>query len=143
MKDVIAKSKYIRISPRKLGLVASVLRGLPIVKAEEILAGLNKKGAKFLLLTLKQGIANATKNFDLDKDTLIIKEVQVNKGPTYKRGRPAARGQMHPILKRTSHIRMIISGEPKVKEPVKTVKKIKKTSKITKAIKKVTKRESK
>jgi len=137
MKDVIARSKYIRISPRKLGLVACVLRRMPVEKAEEILMGLNKKGAKFLLLTLKQAIANATKNFDLDKKTLIIKEVQINKGPTYKRGRPVSKGQWHPILKRTSHIRMVVSGEPKVKEPIKAVKKIKKTSKLKKAIKKV------
>lgn len=113
---VIARSKNIRISPRKLRLVADVVRGLKIEEAEKILIGINKRATGPLLLTLKQGIANATKNFDLVKETLVLKSLEIGKGPTFKRGRPASRGYWHPILKRTSHIRMILEGEERKKE---------------------------
>ena len=113
--EVIAKSKYIRISPKKLNLVAAAVTHLPVSEAKMILANLDKKGARPLLLTLKQGEANAVKNFGLSSETLIIKSIEIGKGPTYKRGRPVSRGQWHPILKRTSHIKMVLTGE-KAKE---------------------------
>ena len=114
--EIIAKSKNVRISPRKVRLVADVVRGLKVEEAEKILIGLNKKATEPLLLVLKQGIANATKNFDLIRETLILKSLEIGKGPTYKRGRPASRGYWHPILKRTSHIRMILEGEERKKK---------------------------
>jgi len=114
--EVIAKSKNIRTSPRKIRLVADVVRGLKVEEAEKILIGVNKRATGPLLLVLKQGVANATKNFDLIKETLVVKSLEIGKGPTYKRGRPASRGYWHPILKRTSHIRMIIEGEERKKE---------------------------
>jgi large subunit ribosomal protein L22 len=109
--EVIAKSKYIRLSPKKLNLVAAAIRGLQITEAEKILTYLNKRGSHFLLLVLKQAKANASKNFDLQEKGLKIKKLMVNKGPTYKRGRPVSRGQWHPILKRTSHVTMVLEGE--------------------------------
>jgi len=109
--EVIAKSKYIRLSQKKLNLVAGVIRGLTVTEAEKILAYLNKRGSRFLLLVLKQAKANAIKNFDLQEKSLKIKSLVVTKGPSYKRGRPISRGQWHPILKRTSHVTMILSGE--------------------------------
>jgi len=114
--EVIARSKNIRMSPRKVRLVADVVRGLKVKEAEKILIGLNKRATEPLLLTLKQGIANATKNFDLIKETLILKSLEIGKGPTFKRGRPASRGYWHPILKRTSHIRMVLEGEERKRE---------------------------
>jgi len=128
--EIIAKSKNVRISPRKVRLVADVVRGLKVEEAEKILIGLNKKATEPLLLVLKQGIANATKNFDLIRETLILKSLEIGKGPTYKRGRPASRGYWHPILKRTSHIRMILEGEERKKEE-KPKKKILKGKKET------------
>ncbi len=111
--EVIAKSKYIRLSQKKLSLVATAIRGLSLTEAEKILNHLNKKGSRFLLLVLKQGKANATKNFNLQEKSLRIKKLLVTKGPTYKRGRPVSRGQWHPILKRTSHVTMVLEGEEK------------------------------
>jgi len=113
--EVIAKSKYIRISPKKLNLVAAAVTHLPVSEAKMILANLDQKGARFLLLTLKQGEANAVKNFGLNSETLVIKSIEIGKGPTYKRGQPVSRSQWHPILKRTSHIKMVLTGE-KAKE---------------------------
>jgi large subunit ribosomal protein L22 len=109
--EVIAKSKYIRLSQKKLNLVAAAIRGLLITEAEKILTHLNKRCSHFLLLVLKQAKANAVKNFDLQEKSLKIKRLVVNKGPSYKRGRPVSRGQWHPILKRTSHVTMVLEGE--------------------------------
>ena len=109
--EVIAKSKYIRLSQKKLNLVAGVIRGLTVAEAEKILNHLNKRGSRFLLLVLKQAKANALKNFNLQEKSLKIKRLVVTKGPSYKRGRPISRGQWHPILKRTSHVTMILEGE--------------------------------
>lgn len=114
--EVVAKSKFIRISPRKLNLVAETIRGLKVDYALEVLKNINKKAAKILITVLKQGMANAVNNFKLEKDKLIIKRIEIGKGPILKRIRPVARGQWHPILKRTSHITMIIEGEEKGKE---------------------------
>ncbi len=111
--EIIAKSDFIRISPRKLNLVAQTIRGLKVGYALEVLKNLNKKAAQPLILTLKQGVGNAVNNFKLDKESLLIKRVEVGKGPILKRGRPVARGQWHPILKRTSQIKIILEGEEK------------------------------
>ncbi|MBM3205463.1 50S ribosomal protein L22 [Candidatus Shapirobacteria bacterium] len=137
--EVVALSKFIRLSPKKLNLVAAALRNLSVSEAEKILPHLEQKGARFLLLVLKQGVANAVKNFGLKKETLKIKRLEITKGPSYKRGRPVSRGRWHPILKRTSHIKMILEGE-KSNEPEETKSKSKKK---TLENKKLTKKESK
>jgi large subunit ribosomal protein L22 len=109
--EVIAKSKFVRISHKKLNLVAWAIRGLSVSEAERVLTNLNKKGCRLLLTVLKQGVANAVKNFGLNKETLKIKSLEIGKGPSLKRGIAVSRGQWHPILKRTSHITLIINGE--------------------------------
>lgn len=92
-------------------LVAAAIVHLPVAKAEMILTKLNKRATRPLFLTLKQGMANAVGNFGLSKESLVIKRLEIGKGPSYKRGRPVARGQWHPILKRTCHIMMVLEGE--------------------------------
>jgi len=114
--EVIAKSDFLRISPRKLNLVAQSIKGLKATYALEVLKNLNKKAASLLILTLKQGIGNAVNNFNLDKKSLVIKKIEVGKGPILKRGRAVARGQWHPILKRTSNLKIFLEGEEKTKE---------------------------
>jgi len=109
--EVIAKSDFLRISPRKLNLVARPIRGLKVVYALEVLKNLNKKAADFLILTLRQGIGNAVNNFNLDKESLVIKKIEIGKGPVLKRGRPVSRGRWHPILKRTSNLKIFLEGE--------------------------------
>lgn len=114
--EVLAKSKYIRISARKMRLVADLIRGLKADGALAILSHLNKAAARPLLLTLKQGMGNAVNNFNLEKGSLLIKKLAIGKGPTHKRGRPVSRSRWHPILKRTSHIVMILEGKEKEKK---------------------------
>ncbi|HUS51961.1 MAG TPA: 50S ribosomal protein L22 [Candidatus Bathyarchaeia archaeon] len=121
--EIVAESKYIRISPRKVRLVANVIRRLPVKEALEILGATNKRAAKPLLDTLKQGIGNAVNNFKLNKENLVIKEIQIGEGPVFKRWRAVSRGQAHRILKRTSHIKLVLAERAKKeKEPPKKPK---------------------
>lgn len=109
--EVIAKSTYLRISDQKLSLVARLLVGLKTEKALGVLKNMPQKGAGMISLVLRQGIGNAVNNYHLGKDSLVIKKIEVNRGPALKRGQPISRGQMHPILKRTSHIKIVLEGE--------------------------------
>jgi len=106
--QVVAKSKYIRMSPRKLRLVADSIRQLPPKEALVVLEAMNKRAAKPLVDTLKQALGNAVNNLNLKKENLVIKEIQIGEGPVFKRWRAVARGRAHQILKRTSHITVIL-----------------------------------
>jgi len=137
--EVIAKSKFVRISHKKLNLVAWAIRGLSVTEAERVLTNLNKKGCRLLLNVLKQGIANAVKNFGLNKESLKIKSLEIGKGPSLKRGIAVSRGQWHPILKRTSHITLILNGEKTKAKVVKEEKETKEEKKET-IVEKITKK---
>lgn len=102
-----AEQRYIRTSPQKLREVAHGIKKVKDPeKVIEYLRFSDKRAAKPLIKTMKQAIANA-KSRDLTS-TLEIKEVQIGEGPTMKRWRAASRGMAHKILKRTSHIRIIL-----------------------------------
>ena len=103
-QEVIAKGNNLRISPKKLALIADLVRGKNAHKAIETLKFTQKKGAKLVNEVLNQGIANAKNNFGMDTQNLIIKEIFVNKGLDYKRGRPVARGRYFQIIKRGSNL---------------------------------------
>ena len=99
-----AIAKYVRISPRKVQIVADLVRGKNVSEALTILKFTPKSGAKELEKVLKSAIANAENNFDMNKDDLFISEVYANQGPTLKRFSPRAQGRAFMIRKRTSHI---------------------------------------
>lgn len=120
--EVIAQTKFIRQTPRKLRLVADEIRGLEAAEAEIILKSLNKRAARLLLKTLRQGIANAENNFNLNKEGLKIKRLEIGEGPRMKRYRFVAKGRVHQILKRMAHVKMVLEGEEK-KETKRKVKK--------------------
>lgn len=110
--EIMAKSTFVRQSPRKLRLVADQIRGLKAEEAVAILKNLNKRAAKPILLTLKQGISNAVNNFNLKKEDLKIKNLQIGEGPRFKRLDKSHRAfRWGTIQKRTAHIRMILEGE--------------------------------
>lgn len=107
-----AEQKYVRTSPRKLRLVADVVRGIKTPQQTLVyLEHLNRRAAKVISKVVKQALANATNNLNLKADSLRIKELQISGGPTLKRGQPVSRGRFHPILKRTSHITVILESE--------------------------------
>jgi len=112
--DTQAILKYQRISAQKCRLVADAVRGLRVGKALEFLNFNNKKASKMILKVLESAVANAENNNSLDIDDLIIKNILVDEGPTAKRHMPRARGRVNQILKRSSHITVIVSDGKEV-----------------------------
>ena len=120
---VTASLKNYRIAPRKMRLVADMIRGKGVAEAGLILIHADKKGKHPLAALLDSAMANAVNNFKLDRDTLIVKEIRVDQGYVLKRSMPVSRGSAHPIKKRTSHVSIVLApAEPKVKKakPAKT-----------------------
>lgn len=95
------------MSPRKVRLVAGVIRKMDAEKARVYLRFAPKRAAEPLLKLLNSAIANAKHNFS-KKEGLYVKKIFVDQGPTYKRMRPAPKGVAHPIHKRTSHVTLIL-----------------------------------
>src|SRR5688572_16182508 len=105
---VNAVLRFARIAPRKARLIANAIRGLPVQQAEVRLAMLEPRAAKMLEKLLKSAVANAKQNFNMDPKTLQVEQVLVNEGPRLKRWMPRARGSANRIVKRTSHIEVIL-----------------------------------
>jgi large subunit ribosomal protein L22 len=103
--------KYARISPFKVREVTREIQGLPVSAALDVLAFTPKKAAFLIGKTLKSAVANAENNANLKADGLVVKEAVVGEGPTLKRMMARARGSGSRILKRTSHIRIVLSDE--------------------------------
>ena len=103
-----AVAKYVRIAPRKVRVVIGLIRGKKVDEAFAILKFTPKAGAEVLTKVLKSAVANAENNFDMDSDLLYVKTAFVDGGPTLKRVHPRSRGQAFKILKRTSHITIIV-----------------------------------
>jgi large subunit ribosomal protein L22 len=103
--------KYARISPFKVREVTREIQGLPVSAALDVLAFTPKKAAFLVGKTLKSAVANAENNANLKADGLVVKEAIVGEGPTMKRMMARARGSGSRILKRTSHIRIVLSDE--------------------------------
>jgi len=109
--EVKSTYKYARISPFKVREVTREIQGLPVSAALDLLAFTPKKAAFLIGKTLKSAIANAENNANLKPDGLVVKEATVGEGPTLKRIMARARGSASQILKRTSHIRIVLSDE--------------------------------
>jgi large subunit ribosomal protein L22 len=107
--EVRAVGKYLRVSPYKVRLVADLVRGKKVDEALTILKFLPKKGGRLINKTLRSALANAENARTIDVDTLFIKVILVDEGPKLKRWRPRAMGRATRILKRTSHITMVLA----------------------------------
>ena len=105
---VNATAKYVRISPRKAGDVARLIRGKKVAEAKAILSLSPRGAAKLVGKVLDSAVANAENNHDLDADDLYVVQAYVNGGPTLKRFRPRAMGRASRIRKRTSHITVCV-----------------------------------
>src|SRR5215218_7646642 len=104
-----------RISAFKAREVTREIQGLPVAAALDVVAFSPKKAAGLISKTLKSAVANAENNANLRVDGLVVKEATVGEGPTMKRMMPRARGSVSRILKRTSHIRIILTDEIEIK----------------------------
>lgn len=107
--QVKAKLRYLHIAPRKVRLVIDCVRGLDVNVALQRLHFIEKAAAKPVAKLLISAIANAEHNFDLDKANLYIKEIRADEGPKFKRWQPRAFGRAYPILKRTTHIFIVLA----------------------------------
>lgn len=103
-----ATQKYIRTSPRKLRLVADAVRGLPADRALEYLKFLGKRAALPVAKTIRQAAASAKDQSGIDAENLLVKIIDIGEGPTLKRFRAVSRGTAHNIMKRSSHIRVVL-----------------------------------
>ena len=107
--------RYAKISAFKVREVTREIQGLPVSAALDIVAFSPKKAAGLINKTLKSAVANAENNANLKVDTLVVKEATAGEGPTMKRMMTRARGSGSRILKRSSHIRIILSDEIEIK----------------------------
>src|SRR3970282_2479952 len=105
-----AKLRFTRISPQKVRLVADQIRGLPVDRALNILSFSNKKAAVIVRKLLESAIANAEHNDGADIDELTVKSICIDQGPTMKRLQTRARGRADRVLKRTSHVTIMVAG---------------------------------
>lgn len=103
-----AIAKYIRISPLKVNFICREIAGKQVDEALAILKFTPKRGAKVLEKVLNSAVANAENNFNMDRDSLYVAEAYANDGPHMKRWRPKAKGMAYPIIKRSSHIGVVV-----------------------------------
>lgn len=118
--EVKAKAKYIRMSPRKVRLVVDLIRGLDLDKAYAQLSLINKAAARPVEKLLNSAEANAHHNFEIEKDNLYIKEIRVDEGPVLQRWKARAYGRATEILRRSSHVNVVL--EEKVPSKAKAKK---------------------
>lgn len=103
-------TKFVRISPKKVNLVADLVRLKSVNESLRILKFVPKKAAPLLYKAIKSAAANAENNFKQQSANLFIQEIYVNEGPTLKRRQEVSRGRSHPILKRSTHIKIFLSA---------------------------------
>src|SRR3989338_8027222 len=126
---VKAELKNYRQSPRKVRLVANLIKGKKVDRALMELNYLDKKAAPALKKLIDSAVANAKHNFNLDKESLVVKEMRVDEGIVMKRWMPGARGRAFPFKRRNSHVVVTLEGGDKetakkeTKSEKKTVKK--------------------
>ncbi len=104
-----ACAKYQRVSPRKTRLAAKNVTGMKVEAALNILRFTPNKSAAILLGVMKSALSNASQLAGVDVDAMVVKEILVNEGPTWKRFMPRAQGRASRITKRTSHITVILA----------------------------------
>ena len=105
-----AQARYVRVTPMKARRVIDLIRGMNAADAQAVLKFAPQAASEPIGKVLDSAIANATNNFKLDPDTLVVREAYVDEGPTLKRFRPRAQGRAYRIRKRTSHITVVVES---------------------------------
>ncbi len=132
-----AEQKYLILSPRKIRPVVDLVKKLNPVYAMDVLMQVNKRGSEPLRKVIGSAVASA-RNKGVSAENLVFSEIQINEGPRLRRGIAVSRGMWHPIKKRMSHIRVILSE--KVEAPAKEIKQTKAVKEDKKIVKKVEKK---
>jgi len=110
--EITARAKFMRISPLKLRLVAQLLPGKKVGEALSLLQFMPQRGAGLVRKVMVAAVANAEQRSQVDVDTLVVKGVQVDGGPSLKRFQSRAMGRVNRILKRSSHITVVLKEGP-------------------------------
>lgn len=118
--QIRAHLRYLRIAPRKVRLVIDLIRGLSVDQAIDQLSVLPKRSALPVLKLLNSALANAAHNHQMERKTLRIASIVANEGPKLKRWQPRAFGRAAPIIKRSTHITIVLEGASSKTKPVKT-----------------------
>ncbi|RME69779.1 MAG: 50S ribosomal protein L22 [Verrucomicrobia bacterium] len=111
--EVQAITRYARMSPKKVREVARVIQGRRASDALELIRFIPRKSARLIAKTLKSAVANAENNNDLSVENLVVKRALIEEGPALRRYKASARGSALPRRKRMSHIRIVLSDDPK------------------------------
>ena len=109
--EVRAVAKYMRVSPQKVRMLVDAVKGKPVETGLTSLKFMPQKAARVVEKVVRSAVANADQNPEIDVDSLVIRNITVDGGPTLKRWRPRARGRATRILKRTAHITVILAEE--------------------------------
>jgi large subunit ribosomal protein L22 len=107
--EIVAKAKFVRLTPSKARDLARAIRGRPVPEALGIVEQSERKAAFWLAKTLKSAIANAENNAKLSAEKLFVSRAIVDNGPVLRRFWPRARGSASPIAKKTSHVRIVLT----------------------------------
>lgn len=99
----------VRITPRKVRLVIDLVRGKSVQEAEAILENTNKSASPVVLKLIKSAVANAKNNYEMDENNLFVKTIYANEGIRMKRFMPRAKGSASGLVKRTSHITVVVA----------------------------------
>ncbi|NBU85645.1 MAG: 50S ribosomal protein L22 [Actinobacteria bacterium] len=105
-----ASARFVRVTPQKARRVINLIRGMSAAEAQTLLRFAPQTASEPIGKVLDSAVANATNNYNLDPRTLVITEAYVDEGPTMKRFRPRAQGRASQILKRTSHITVVVES---------------------------------
>lgn len=127
LKTTRAVAKGVSLAPRKVSLVAHLVRGRSVADALVILEHTPKRAAIPVAKAIKSAAANATNTHGIDGKTLVIDTLTVTAGPRLKRYKPAAHGRALPFMKRTSHITVVVAGSEKPKRAAKPAEKTEET----------------
>jgi large subunit ribosomal protein L22 len=125
MTQITAQLRFYRMGPKKMRLIADLIRGKRVERAQAVLSLLNKKGAKPVLKLLNSAVANAKHNHNIANEGLIVKTIMVDGGPVLKRFMPKAHGRATPVRERTSHVKLVLEQLPVKVKKEKVTKKTK------------------
>ncbi len=114
-KTAEAHARYLRVSPRKMRLVTNLVKGMYADEALTQLQFTNKKAARYVYKLIQSAVANASNNFKMNKDALVIKSITCDAGPKLKRFMPRAQGRATPVRKPLSHIHVILEEKQNAK----------------------------
>lgn len=111
-KEFRAKHRHARITARKARPVADLVRGKFVNDALEQLDFVHRRGSPMIEKVIRSAMANAGQDLDVDVNRLFVSDLRIDEGPTLKRWRPRAQGRVYPILKRSSHISVVLTEAP-------------------------------